>query len=156
MTHRLTPTKNNFLGQLAGNSRSKPTRGFVDLRDKQIEEGGVRGMRVHRGVASVQEHEVPGKKECGPQHRVRDSRSQVESSNFTIYQDGAMRLETQGEAGKKKNKESRHWSIHYGHPPRTWINQTAQIRDRKMAQKPSERLRPRFIPYQIIPFVHMR
>lgn len=63
-------------------------------------------MRVHRGVASVQEHEVPGEKECGPQHRVRDSGSQVESSNFTIYQDGAMRLETEGEAGKRKTKKA--------------------------------------------------
>lgn len=75
-----TSTKDNWLGQLAGNSHSfgqDLVRGFVDLRDKQIEEGGVGGMRVHRGVASVQEHEVPGQKERGPQHRVRDSRSQV-------------------------------------------------------------------------------
>lgn len=98
-------TDTNFLGRLAGNSHSKLTRGFADLRDKQIEEGGVGGMRVHWGVASVQEHEVPGEKECGPQHRVRDSRSQVESSNFTIYQDRAMRLETHGEVGKRKQRK---------------------------------------------------
>lgn len=66
-----TSTKDNWLGQLAGNSHSfgqDLVRGFVDLRDKQIEEGGVGGMRVHRGVALVQEHEVPGQKERGPQH----------------------------------------------------------------------------------------
>lgn len=65
-----TSTKDNWLGQLAGNSHSfgqDLMRGFVDLRHKQIEEGGVGGMRVHRGVASVQEHEVPGEKERGPQ-----------------------------------------------------------------------------------------
>lgn len=62
-------------------------------------------MRVHRGVASVQEHEVPGEKEWGPQHRVRDFRSQVESSNSAIYQDRAMRLETKGEVEKNKTKK---------------------------------------------------
>lgn len=105
-------------------------RGFVDLRDKKIKEGGVGGMRVHRGITSVQEHKVPGEKEWGPQHRVRDSRSQVESSNFTIYQDRAMRLETKGEIDTQKNKVGRS-SIHFGHPPWTWIYQTAQIQQRK-------------------------
>lgn len=38
-------------------------RGFADLRDKQIKEGGVGRMRVDRGVASVQEHKVPVEKE---------------------------------------------------------------------------------------------
>lgn len=65
-------------------------------------------MRVDRCVASVQEHKVPVEKEWGPQHRVRDSRSQVESSNFAIYQDGAMRSEAKGEIGKKKTKTAAH------------------------------------------------
>lgn len=85
--------------------RRNPGRGFADLRDKQIKEGGVGGMRVDRCVASVQEHKVPVEKEWGPQHRVRDSRSQVESSNFAIYQDGAMRSEAKGEIGKKKQRQ---------------------------------------------------
>lgn len=102
-----TSTKDSWLGQSAGNSHSfiqNCVREFVDLRDKQIKEGGVGGMRVHWGVASVQEHKVPGDKEWGPQHRVRDSRSQVESSNFTVYQDRAMRFETKGKVKKKKRR----------------------------------------------------
>lgn len=62
-------------------------------------------MRVDRGVASVQEHKVPVEKEWGPQHRVRDSGSQVESSHCAIYQDRAMRSEAQGEMEKKTKKK---------------------------------------------------
>lgn len=57
-------------------------RKLRDLRDKQVKEGGVGWLRVHRGVTPVQENKVSVEKEWGPQHRVRDSRSQVESSNL--------------------------------------------------------------------------
>lgn len=120
-----TSTKDSWLEQSAGNSQSLT----FDLRDKQIKEGGVGGMRVHWGVASVQKHKVPGEKEWGPQHRVRDSRSQVESSNFTIYQDRAMRFETKGKVKKKKKEEEEggHSSTHHGHPPWMWIYQTTRF-----------------------------
>lgn len=55
---------------------------LLDLRDKQIKGGGVGGLWRHWGVAPIQVNKVPVEKEWGPQHRVRDSRSQVESSNL--------------------------------------------------------------------------
>lgn len=57
-------------------------RRLRDLRDKQVKEGGVGWLRVHRGITPVQEDKVSVEREWGPQHRVRDSRSQVESSNL--------------------------------------------------------------------------
>lgn len=85
--------------------KKNPVRGFSDLRDKQIKEGGVGGLWVDRGVASVQENKVPVEKEWGLWRWVKHSRSLVGSSNFAIYQDGLP-----------------HW---------TWIAQTTQIQQRK-------------------------
>lgn len=65
-----------------GTKRKKSFRCFCDLRDKQVKGAGVGGLRRHWGVAPVQKDKVPVEKEWGPQHRVRDSRSQVESSNL--------------------------------------------------------------------------
>lgn len=56
--------------------------GFVGLQHNEIKEGGVEWLRIDWGVASVQENKVPVKKQRGPQHRVKDSRSQVESSKL--------------------------------------------------------------------------
>lgn len=63
-----------------------------DLRDKQVKGGGVGGLRIDRGVTPVQQDKVPVKREWGPQHRVRDSRSQVESSHLHSYQGPFVRL----------------------------------------------------------------
>lgn len=56
--------------------------GFVDLQHIEFKEGEVERLQIDWGVASVQENKVPVKKQWGPQHRVKDSRSQVESSNL--------------------------------------------------------------------------
>lgn len=65
---------------------------WTDLRDKQVKGGGVGRLWIDRGVTPVQQDKVPVKREWGPQHRVRDSRSQVESSHLQSYQGPFVRL----------------------------------------------------------------
>lgn len=86
-----------------------------DLRDKQVKGGGVGRLRIDRGVTPVQQDKVPVKREWGPRHRVRDSRSQVESSRLQSYQGPFVRLLQTVRDGKAR-------FTHFTHSVRLFLN----------------------------------